>query len=576
MTTFDDFGLDERIGRAVSKLGFEIPTSIQKSAIPVLLEGRDVIGRARTGSGKTAAFGLPLVERVKDGGRAVRALVLVPTRELAMQVAAAIETFAIGTPVKVVTIYGGAPYGPQLRALKTGVSVVVGTPGRVIDHMERGTLDLSHVEMLVLDEADEMLRMGFIEPIEQVMSALPADRQIALFSATMPRPIERIARRFLVKPVVLPVDDDGVEHIKQCYLRVSHHKKLAALSRVLLGTARGTTLVFARTRVGCAEIADALAKSGIPADAIHGDLNQAARERVIGRLRARTIRVLVATDVAARGIDITHITHVFFFDVPGATESYIHRIGRTARAGAEGTAITFVTTGERRRLQRMERELKVHLKEVFAPGNDELESLRREGIWSDLQRFTTGTDDMRAWLQSLVDEQQVTPEDVALAALTLLCEQREIPLEEVPRAGPDRTDRPARGERPTGTMPSEDERQELNQVELFIAIGRRAGIQVGDIVGAITHEAGVPGNRIGRVRIFDHKCFVGVPKDVAEYLVNSYSTLVIRGKSAKVSLSRGESYFESKSKRRQPRNEKRTGFKGSKKRQGGKSQQRNK
>jgi hypothetical protein len=224
----------------------------------------------------------------------------------------------------------------------------------------------------------------------------------------------------------------------------------------------------------------------------------------------------------------------------------------------------------------MERELKVHLKEVFAPGNDELESLRREGIWSDLQRFTTGTDDMRAWLQSLVDEQQVTPEDVALAALTLLCEQREIPLEEVPRAGPDRTDRPARGERPTGTMPSEDERQELNQVELFIAIGRRAGIQVGDIVGAITHEAGVPGNRIGRVRIFDHKCFVGVPKDVAEYLVNSYSTLVIRGKSAKVSLSRGESYFESKSKRRQPRNEKRTGFKGSKKRQGGKSQQRNK
>ncbi len=212
MSTFDDFGLDARIGEAIAKLGFETPTLIQASAIPILLQGRDAIGRARTGSGKTAAFGLPMMERVKDGGRSVRALVLAPTRELAIQVTKALESFAVGLPIKLLTIYGGSPYPPQLRALKRGVTVVVGTPGRVIDHMERGTLDLSHIELLVLDEADEMLRMGFVEAVEQVLAALPKKRQIALFSATMPPAIERIARRFLVDPEVLPVDDDGVEH----------------------------------------------------------------------------------------------------------------------------------------------------------------------------------------------------------------------------------------------------------------------------------------------------------------------------------------------------------------------------
>ena len=359
---------------SVSTLGFwshpgswiRDTTPIQSRAVPVLLEGVDVVGRARTGSGKTAAFGLPLLHRLQDGGKTVRALILAPTRELAIQVGEALESFATNLPIRVTTIYGGASYGPQLKALKKGVDIVVGTPGRVIDHIERGTLDLSQVEVLVLDEADEMLRMGFIEPVEFVLSSVPDDRQIALFSATMPPAIQKIAKRFLVKPVILPVEDDGVEHIEQSYLRVTQRKKPAALTRVLLGTARGTTLVFARTRASCAKVADVLLKSGIAADAIHGDMNQAARERVIAKLKSKTLRVLVATDVAARGIDISHITHVVNYDLPGDNESYVHRIGRTARAGKEGAAISFVTR-LKNGVYSNYNDISIEMKEVFAP-----------------------------------------------------------------------------------------------------------------------------------------------------------------------------------------------------------------
>ena len=541
MTTFDDFDLDERVHAAVSALGFEKPTSIQTSAIPVLREGKDVIGRARTGSGKTAAFGLPLIEKVKDGSKDVRALVLAPTRELAIQVGEALRTFATQVPVNILTIYGGSPYGPQLKGLKKGVPIVVGTPGRVIDHMERGTLDLSNVEMLVLDEADEMLRMGFIEAVEQVLSSLPDDRQIALFSATMPRQVERIAKRFLVDPVVLPVEDDGVEHIEQCYLRVPQRKKLAALERILLGTARGTTLVFARTRVGCAEVADALSKNGVAADAIHGDLNQAARERVIARLKARTVRVLVATDVAARGIDIRHITHVINLDLPGDTETYVHRIGRTARAGAEGAAISFVTPNERRRLAKIQKDLKIRMKEIFPPSNEELAETRRSDIWTDLRGHLDLGVPMRAWLRALQEEQGVDAEEVALAALSYLSEQRSIPLQEIPR--------PKNKKANPSSMPRErsnpknalgKERDLLNEVRVFLSIGKRLGVEVKDIVGAIANEAGVPGSRIGQVQLFDRKCIVGLPKDVADHLIQNHPILGIRGHSTHIALARAE------------------------------------
>ena len=286
--TFADFPLDPRIQSAVAALGFVEPTPIQIASMRPLLAGKDVIGGARTGSGKTAAFGLPLLETVKDaGGKEPRGLILAPTRELAVQVTEALKTFAKNLPVKLTTIYGGASYDTQFRALKAGVTIVVGTPGRVIDHLERGSLDLSKIEFLVLDEADEMLRMGFIEPVERVLAALPDKRQIALFSATMPPPIQRVAQKYLNNPVDIQVEDSKlhVDHIEQRALVVAQRDKIDALCRVLAAEPRGTTLVFARTRLGCAEVADELAKRGISADALHGDLNQAARERVLARMR---------------------------------------------------------------------------------------------------------------------------------------------------------------------------------------------------------------------------------------------------------------------------------------------------
>jgi ATP-dependent RNA helicase DeaD len=402
--------------------------------------------------------------------------------------------------------------------------------------MERGTLDLSNVEMLVLDEADEMLRMGFIEPVEHVLSSLPEERQIALFSATMPSAIQRIAKRFLVKPIILPVEDEGVEHIEQCYLRVPQRKKLAALTRILMGTARGTTLVFARTRVSCAQTADALMKIGIPADAIHGDLNQAARERVIAKLKSKALRVLVATDVAARGIDISHITHVVNFDLPGDTETYVHRIGRTARAGAKGAAITFVTPSEKRKLQQIERKLKVRMEEVFAPDNKDLSKLHREEIWTELKDNMKGNDDIREWLKEMQEAEEVSAEDIAVAALSFLSNQRALPMEEVkPERERDRGK--SRAER--RGRPSDDDRGNLNEVEVFLSIGRKAGVQIGDIVGAITNEADIPGSKIGRISLNDSSSFVGVPRDVAEYLIKEHPTIIIRGNPTKLEMARG-------------------------------------
>jgi ATP-dependent RNA helicase DeaD len=543
MTAFTEFSLDDRIVAAVTKMGFETATPIQEIAIPVLLEGKDVIGSARTGSGKTAAFGLPMVEKLQEGGKDVRALVLAPTRELAMQVAEQIGLYAKGLPLDVLTIYGGSPYGPQLKALRRGVSIVVGTPGRVIDHMHKGTLDLSHVEILVLDEADEMLRMGFIEPVEEILAACPPDRQIALFSATMPTAIQRMAKRFMKKPILLPVEDDGVEHIEQCYLRVPQRKKMAALVRVLMGTARGTTLVFARTRLSCAKVADDLLKFGIPADAIHGDLNQAARERVIGKLKSKSLRVLVATDVAARGIDISHIGHVINFDLPAEVESYVHRIGRTARAGAKGSAISFITPGEKRRFQNIERTLKVSMIEVFAPNNSDLEALRRTEIWENIKRGLPSEEkpreDMRGWLKTLLESEELSAEDIAVAALGGLLKQHRMPVEEVfaPRdergGGRDREPREPRGRL------SKEDRQTLNEVEVHLAIGSRAGIQIGDIVGAIANESGISGSRIGRISLLDRSTFVGLPKELATKLVSDHPELLIRGVPTKISMARG-------------------------------------
>ncbi|TNF29980.1 MAG: DEAD/DEAH box helicase, partial [Deltaproteobacteria bacterium] len=428
---FDTFALDSRLREAVSSLGFTTPTPIQARAIPLLLAGRDLIGRARTGSGKTAAFGLPLLERVKSGrapGGGVRALVLAPTRELALQVTAALETYARALPVNILTVYGGAPYGRQLDALRNGVPVVVGTPGRLLDHLDRGTLDLSAVELVVIDEADEMLRMGFVEDVERLLAAAPPTRQVALFSATMPPPIREIASAYLRDPEEAQVEERAltVDHIAQRWLAVPHRFKLDALERVLRGEPRGTTLVFAKTRAGCGEVTDALLARGFAVEALSGDLDQSARERVVGRLRAGLLDLVVATDVAARGIDVEHLTHVINLDLPHDTETYVHRIGRTGRAGRDGAAISFVTPREQHRVRELERALRVQIARMEVPSDAAIADRKRDAIRADLTRAIEahGFDAVQQATRELLEVTGWSAEDLAAAAVRLLADAR--------------------------------------------------------------------------------------------------------------------------------------------------------
>ncbi|HRW48244.1 MAG TPA: DEAD/DEAH box helicase, partial [Caldilinea sp.] len=351
-TAFSHLGLHPELVQAVEALGFTTPTPIQSAMIPVMLEGHDVIGQAQTGTGKTAAFALPILHRLEPGGRAVQSLVLVPTRELAVQVAKAMHDFGRERGIRVLPVYGGEPYGRQISRLNKGVDVVVGTPGRLLDLIQREALDLSEVETVVLDEADEMLSMGFIEDIESILSATPAERQTALLSATVPPEIRRLADRYLRQPQSVAIEREQVtvSAIEQRHYLVYETDKLAALTRLFEVEPITSALIFVRTRAGTGELAAELSTRGFPAEALSGELEQEERERVMNRFRRNLIKVLVATDVAARGLDIDHISHVFNFDLPEDPEVYVHRIGRTGRAGKSGTALSLVTPNERWRL----------------------------------------------------------------------------------------------------------------------------------------------------------------------------------------------------------------------------------
>lgn len=551
MTQFTDFGLDERIGKAIAALGFEKATPIQAEAILPLLEGRDIIGQARTGSGKTAAFGLPLLNSMIGAERGVKALVMTPTRELALQVTAALASYAKFLKVPMVTVYGGAPYPPQLKALRKGVSVVVGTPGRILDHMDRGSLDLSGLELLVLDEADEMLRMGFIESIEKIMEATPDDRQIALFSATMPNQIKRVAARFLKNPAHIQVESSALttDHIQQRWLKVPNKHKKNALIRLLKAEDCGGTLIFCRTRRGCGETAEALIAEGINADAIHGELSQAARERVLKRFRGKTLSTLVATDVAARGLDVSHITHVINFDFPGDPESYVHRIGRTGRAGAEGKAITFVTPAEQGKLRFLTKKAKADIQQMDVPSDAEVALAERSILVKELKKAISKgrIDEARVWLNNVLEEEELTLEDVAAAATMLLAQGQGISIRPPgkdtgrPHWAKNDTDRGPRKDMPRDDRGRLDFRS-VNEVEVFFSIGRAAGVRPGDIVGAIANEVGIPGRQIGKVSLFDHKTFVGLSKIDAEQLLAAHDTLEIRGKHVNLKLARERSH----------------------------------
>jgi ATP-dependent RNA helicase DeaD len=545
MKNFEDFGLDDRIGKSITALGFEKTTPIQAEAIPPLMEGRDIIGQARTGSGKTAAFGLPLLHSVIDAKRGVKALVMAPTRELALQVTDALESYSKHLNVRMVTIYGGAPYPPQLKALRSGVSIVVGTPGRILDHLERGSMDLSGLEMLVLDEADEMLRMGFIESIEKIMEATPDNRQIALFSATMPNAIKRVAERFLNNPVHVQVESGAMttDHIHQRWMKVPNKHKKNALIRLLKAEDRGGTLIFCRTRRGCGETAEALIAQGVNADAIHGELSQAARERVLKRFRGKTLGTLVATDVAARGLDVSHITHVINFDFPGDPESYVHRIGRTGRAGAEGKAITFVTGAEQSKLRFLIKKAKTKIEQMNVPSDAEVAGAERGILVKELKKAIAkkNIDEAREWLNKVLEEEELTLEDVAVAATMILAERQGISIgpaakgQERPHWAKNEDERGQRQDMPRDNRGRLDF-SSVNEVEVFLSIGRVAGVGPGDIVGAIANEVGIPGGQIGKVSLFDHKTFVGLSKVNADQLLAAHDTLEIRGKHVNLKL----------------------------------------
>jgi ATP-dependent RNA helicase DeaD len=513
-TTFSELGLASEILAALVGVGYETPTAIQARAIPALLAGRDLIGQAQTGTGKTAAFALPILQSLEIGRPRVQALVLTPTRELALQVAEAIHTYGKGLgPLRVLPVYGGQSMDQQVRRLRAGIHVVVGTPGRIMDHLRRGTLGLEAVRTVVLDEADEMLRMGFIEDVEWILSRLPAERQMALFSATMPPEIRRIAGRHLRDPESVQVERQTmtVSTVEQRYLNVTERQKLDALTRLLEVEAPDATLIFVRTKTGAADLRERLQARGYAAEAMHGDMTQPQREAVIRGLRSGQVEIAVATDVAARGLDVDRISHVVNYDMPHDAESYVHRIGRTARAGRTGTAILFVTPRESRLLKTIERFTGQHLAPMRMPTAAAVAARRTAAFKQRLLKATAedGLDPYLTLVEELSEEAGVDMAELAAAAARL--------------AAGDRPLHPAVEAEPAPTA-------EGGMVRLFVDAGRQAGVRPADIVGAVAGEADIPGKAIGAIDIYERFAFVDVPAQYVDQVLERMQRVKIRNR----------------------------------------------
>ncbi|URX62397.1 DEAD/DEAH box helicase [Luteibacter anthropi] len=531
---FSALALDEKVVRALTEVGYETPSPIQAATIPPLLDGRDVIGQAQTGTGKTAAFALPVLSRIDLKPGKPQALVLAPTRELAIQVAEAFQKYATYMPgFQVLPIYGGQSYGPQLQGLKRGAQIIVGTPGRVIDHLDKGTLDLSALRFIVLDEADEMLRMGFIDDVEKLLQATPEGRQVALFSATMPAPIRRIAQTYLNNPVEVTIKNKTTTaaNIRQRYWWVSGVHKLDALTRILEAESFDAMIVFARTKQATEELASKLQARGFAAAAINGDMAQAQRERVIEQLKNGKLDILIATDVAARGLDVDRISHVLNYDIPHDTESYVHRIGRTGRAGRNGEAILFVTPRERNLLRQIERATRQPIEQMQLPTIEAVNDTRVNKFNQKITD-TLATGDLGLF-QQLVEkyEQEHNVPAIEIAAALAKIAQGDQPLLLEPPAKREYTERPPReydrerehrGPRDNGDFADrrpvrEGMRQprphvtETGKKTYRIEVGHEHGVKPGNIVGAIANEGGVDAKFIGRVSIRDDYSLIDLP-----------------------------------------------------------------
>ena len=533
---FTSLNLREEIVQAITELGYSEPTAIQASIIPLMLTGADVIGQAQTGTGKTAAFALPILHNFQYQ-KTPQVLILAPTRELALQVADSMIEYGKHLNVRVLAVYGGQPYGPQIGGLKRGVDVVVGTPGRLIDLLERKVLDLSGIKTVVLDEADEMLNMGFIEDVETILGMTPPERQTALFSATMPPRIRSLANRFMRDPQSVSIKKSTltVSAIEQRYYLVHENEKTNALTRLFEIEPIHSALIFARTRAETATLANELVVRGIPAEAIHGDLDQYARERVLGRFRANQLKVLVATDVAARGLDIEDISHVFNYHLPDDAEVYIHRIGRTGRAGKTGIAITLLSPKEKRRLREVEALTKQPITKMEIPTpadivrhreNQVIENMK---IWLGRGRYKRELEMVNELIAAGHD-----PLNIAAAALKIArADEKQRPIAEISEVKDERrrTESSERGGRRetfgrrdgSGRGGKQrlkgDTSHEAGMVRMKLNKGKIHGIRPSDIVGTIAFHANIPGYTIGKIRIEEKVTFVDIPEDVVEQVL---------------------------------------------------------
>ena len=548
---FDGFGFSEALLKTLADKGYSDPSPIQKAAFPELMLGRDLVGQAQTGTGKTAAFALPLLERLESGQKTPQVLVLAPTRELAMQVADSFKAYAAGHPhLKVLAVYGGTDFRSQISTLRRGVDVVVGTPGRVMDHMRQGTLDTSVRTSWVLDVADELMRMCFFDVLDWILEQLPKERQVVLFSATMPPEIRRLSKRYLNDPAEVTIktkDQDG-KLIRQRAITVPMSHKLEALQRVLDACGGEGVIIFARTKVITLTVAETLEAAGHQVAVLNGDVPQNQRERTVERLRSGSVDVLVATDVAARGLDVERIGLVINYDMPFESEAFVHRIGRTGRAGRTGEAVLFMTPRERRFIRNLERATGQPIELMEVPGNTAINQGRLDRLRKRLSEAANGVADnseegalIQELMQRVATELELTPEQIALAALNLaigpnglLRKGDDDWIQNTQRMDRDRGDRGDRGERRERRTDRPARAPEEDMQRYRVAVGHRDRVKPGNLVGAIAGETGLQGRSIGRIQIFDNHSLVDLPKGMPEDIFNSLRTLRVMNRELQI------------------------------------------
>lgn len=556
---FDELQLDERILRAVTDMGFEAASPIQAQAIPVQMEGRDVVGQAQTGTGKTAAFGIPLLQKIDPNSKKLQAIALCPTRELAIQVAEEIRRLAkYMHGIKVLPIYGGQDITRQIRGLKEGTQIVIGTPGRVMDHMRRKTIRCDHIQTVIMDEADEMLNMGFLEDMETILSQLPEERQTVMFSATMPTEIQNIARRFQKEPVTVKVvkKELTVPKVTQYYYEVKPKTKVEVMCRLLDMYAPSLSIAFCNTKRQVDELVQDLQGRGYFAEGLHGDLKQIQRDRVMNSFRNGTTEILVATDVAARGIDVDNVEAVFNYDIPQDDEYYVHRIGRTGRAGKEGIAFSFVVGREVYKLRDIQRYCKTKIIPQAIPSLDDITAIKAEKIMEQVMDLIRDSDltKMVSLIERAVLTEECTSLDVAAALLKLAMgeENEDIidssrparSLDDLDRYGRDgagrgkggRSGRDGRGSR-YGREGRED-RDDM--ARLFVNIGKNQNIRPGDVLGAVAGESGISGKLVGSIDMYDNYTFVEVPREYANAVLKAMKDVKIKGKNVHVEKANGK------------------------------------